>query len=313
MIRLAGFADEAADGIEGQIAALRTLGWKGIELRSVDGVNAHDLDDRRFDDVRRALDGAGIQVPCLGSTIANWGNKVDEDFTSAMATVERTIARMKTLGTRMVRVMSYAILLDSGGRPLPDQAFGRRVERLGAICARFEAEGMVPVHENCLTYGGMSWAHSLELLAAIPSMRLVFDTGNPCLTPDFSKPFPYPNQDAWEVWTHLKPQVVHIHIKDGWRDPATGSETYVYPGEGPARVPEILGDCLASGYSGWLTIEPHMAAVFHDRSIVASGDRRMAIFVEYGRRLEVLLRELGAAVEGDEVKPSTMVSEESRR
>ena len=111
----------------------------------------------------------------------------------------------------------------------PDQKVQKRIARLGEICARFASEGIVPVHENCFNYGGMSWRHTLELLDAISSMRLVFDTGNPGLTPDLFKPFPHPNQDVMEAWTHLKPYVVHIHVKDGRRDPLTGKETYVYP------------------------------------------------------------------------------------
>ena len=301
MIRLSGFADEAADGIEGQISVIQALGWKGIELRSVDGVNAHDLGDADFDRVKRALDKAGIEVNCLGSTIANWGKSVDEDFAASMATVERAIARMKSLGTKFVRIMSYAIALDGRGCLLPDQDFPNRAVRLREICGRFEAEGIVPVHENCLNYGGISYAHTLELLEAVPSMRLVFDTGNPGLTPDFTKPWPYPNQDAWEAWRRLKPHVAHIHVKDGWRDAATGKEHYVYPGEGPSRVADILADAMASGYSGWLTIEPHMAVVFHDSSVSSPEERRRAVFAEYGRRLESMLEGLGASVRNGEV------------
>lgn len=303
MIRLSGFADEAADGIEGQIAAIRELGWRGIELRSIDGVNAHDLDDGKFDEVRRALDASGIQVNCLGSTIANWGKSVDEDFAASMKTVERAIKRMKQLGTKFVRIMSYAISLDEGGCLVGDQKFQNRATRLNEICGRFEAEGIVPVHENCLNYGGISWGHTLQLLEAVPSLRLVFDTGNPSLTPDFTKPLPYPNQDAWEAWKHLKPHVAHIHVKDGWRDVDTGKEHYVYPGEGPSRVADILADSMASGYDGWLTIEPHMAVVFHDTSVSSPEERRKAIFVEYGRKLESMLEGLGARVkDGDVIK-----------
>ena len=302
VIHLSGFADEAADGIDGQIEVIKALGWRGIELRSVDGVNAHDLPNNEFDAVRRALDKAGIEVNCLGSTIANWGKRVDEDFSLTMATVERAIARMKALGTRMIRIMSYAIDLDDQGRPLADQRFLARVSRLNEICGRFAAEGITPVHENCLNYGGMSWGHTLELLDAVPELRLVFDTGNPSLTPDFSKPYPYPNQDAWEAWERLKSRVVHLHVKDGWRDPETGGETYVYPGEGPSKVAEILADCLATGYSGWLTIEPHMAVVFHDALVHSPAERRRSVFIEYGRRVEAMLEAQGARVAGGSAK-----------
>ena len=304
MIQLSGFADEAAESLAGQIAAVKELGWSYIEARSIDGVNIHDLGDEAFNVACDTLAREGIKVNCFGSTIANWGKSVDEDFGATMATVERAIARMKRLGAPMVRIMSYAILLDESGAPKADQKAKKRIERLGEICARFAAEGIVPVHENCFNYGGMSWRHTLELLEAIPSMRLVFDTGNPGLTPDFFKPAPYPNQDVMEAWTHLKPYVVHLHVKDGWRDPLTGAEHYVYPGDGPCRVEEILGDCIASGYDGWLTIEPHMAVVFHDASARSPEARRKAVFVEYGHRLEAMLKKLGLNVDAGRVSRS---------
>lgn len=298
MIRFSGFADEAADGIDGQIAAMRALGWPGIELRSVDGVNIHDLDEAGFVRVARAVEKSGLAVNCIGSTIANWGKSVDEDFSAAMEQVDRAARRAAILGAPMVRIMSYAILFDSRGEPLADQKFLKRVERLRVICERLAEAGLVPVHENCLNYGGMEWGKTLELLQAVPGMKLAFDTGNPTLTPDFSSADrPLPNQDSWESWTRLKSHVVHIHVKDGVRNPATGAETYVYPGEGPSRVADILADAIRGGYSGWLTIEPHMAVVFHDASVVSPGERRMAVFLEYGKRLEALLASRGIIVE----------------
>jgi len=295
---LGGFADEAADSIEEQIAVTKALGWKYIEARSIDGVNIHDLDERDFQRVARALETSGVRVSCFGSTIANWGARLDEeDFGATMSRVRRAIERMKALDVRLVRIMSYAVITDPAGNPLPDQHLALRLERLGAICEEFADHGMVPVHENCFNYGGMSLEHTRELLAALPNLRLVFDTGNPCLTPDFSKPAPRPNQEAWPSWQALKNAVAHLHIKDGWREVASGEEHYVFPGQGPCRVEDILGDCAASGYGGHLSIEPHMVAVFHDASVKRSLEARRANYLEYGRKLEAMLVRLGFRIE----------------
>jgi sugar phosphate isomerase/epimerase len=296
-IRLAGFTDEAADPVEGQLRAARSLGWKWIEARNVDGVNVHDLGDREFGAFRSALGQAGVGVCCLGSSIANWGKDVDEDFSASMAVAHRAAERMQALGTRLVRIMSYKVLFDAEGNPLANQKKRQRFERLSKLCDVFTDKGITPVHENCLNYGGMGVENTLELLAAVPGLRLVFDTGNPALTPDFSKPRPWPNQDSFDSWLALRDHVVHIHVKDGWRDPASGEETYTYPGEGRARVREILEDCLTRGYDGWLTIEPHMAVVYHDPSVSSPAEKREAVFVEYGRRLEAMLRSLGCVVD----------------
>ncbi len=301
-MRLAGFADEAADEVEGQVRVTKALGWKWIEARNSGGVNVHDLPDRDFESFRAALEKAGIGVCCLGSSIANWGKSVDEDFAASLAAARRAADRMEALGTRLVRIMSYAVLVDPEGDPLPDQKKRQRFHRLRELCGVFTERGMTPVHENCFNYGGMGVEHTRELLSEVPGLKLVFDTGNPSLTPDFSRPPPRPNQDSWESWTALRDHVVHIHVKDGWRDPGTGTETYVFPGEGPSRVKDILADCAARGYSGWLTIEPHMAVVYHDPTVSSPAAAREAVYLEYGRRLETLLASLGLEVRDGEAR-----------
>ncbi len=292
--QLSGFADEAADSIEEQLAATKALGWKYIEARSIDGVNIHDLGEREFQRAARALEASDIRVSCFGSTIANWGARLDEeDFGETMRRVRRAIERMKRLDVKLIRIMSYAVITDREGNPLPDQRLELRLERLRAICDEFADHDVVPVHENCFNYGGMSLGHTKELLAAIPNLWLVFDTGNPCLTPDFSEPSPRPNQQVWPSWQAAKPHVAHLHIKDGWRDVATGKEHYVFPGQGPCRLEDILKDCAVSGYGGYLSIEPHMAAVFHDASVMSSHEARRTNYLEYGKRLEAILMGLG--------------------
>ena len=49
-----------------------------------------------------------------------------------------------------------------------------------------------------------------------------------------------------------------------------------------------------SNYQGGISIEPHMASVFHDpNSANASAEESYAIYLEYGRRLMVLLEKVG--------------------
>ncbi|HSV56310.1 MAG TPA: hypothetical protein VLH39_04280, partial [Magnetospirillaceae bacterium] len=106
----------------------------------------------------------------------------------------------------------------------------------------------------------------------------------------------------------LRDSVVHIHVKDGWRDTETGAETYVFPGEGPARVADILADCAARGYSGWLSIEPHMAVVYHNPSVGSTATAREAVYLEYGRRVEKILRSLGLLVRDGKASLGPLVS-----
>ncbi len=293
MMYLTGFADEAADGIDGQIAVTKKLGWSRIEIRAIDGVNIHNLPESDFDRVRDKLEQAGIRANALGSNIANWGHDINESFDEVLKTVNRTIQRMKLLNANLVRVMSWKVIRDKDGRALEDQQEKERFRRLREITNRFIDTGITPVHENCATYGGMSWKHTLRMVEEVPGLKLVFDTGNPSLTEDFEKPWPYPDQSSWDFYSNVKNHIAHIHIKDSYRDAATGEEVYCWPGEGGGDVRRILEDLNKVGYDGGLSIEPHMTVVYHDDSVQASQESRMTNYIEYGRRLEALLSELG--------------------
>ena len=67
---------------------------------------------------------------------------------------------------------------------------------------------------------------------------------------------------------------------------------YNFPGDGEGRVRDILRDALANGYDAGISIEPHMAVVFHDADSEANEDDMFNNYVEYGRRLESLIAEI---------------------
>ena len=286
---LTGFADEAASGAEGQIAATLELGWRNIESRAVDGVNVHDLSDEAFDAFATRLEAAGVHVNCFGSAIANWGKHVDSeaDFEKDLEQVERAIPRMRRLGTKLVRIMSYAVLPDRGPE---DQRKEVRFERVREIVGRFLRAGIQPVHENCMNWGGMGWSYTLELLDAVPGLKLVFDTGNPIFTADRTKPEPWPMQDVWEFWRAVRDHVVYVHVKHGRM--VDGKMVYSYPDEGPDSARRVFEDLAARGYDGGVSIEPHLAAIFHDPVTGKPDPVRMHdTYVEYGRRTRRMLEE----------------------
>ena len=280
---LTGFADEAAADIDGQIRATKELGWSRIEMRNVDGVNLHDLPDDKFEEVCGKLADAGVEVNCFGSAIANWSKSVLRPYDDDLASAKRAVARMKRLGTKFIRIMSYPPIPD---KPMEEQMAEERFRRLREICAPFLDAGLQPLHENCMNYGGQGWRYTLEMLDAVPGLKLVFDTGNPVNTLD--RDHPGRRQSAWDFYDHVRDHVVYVHIKDGVVD-ADGKLTWCWCGEGQGDVRRIVADLLARGYDGGFSMEPHMAVVAHDASVTSEADIRFANYVEYGRRFERLL------------------------
>ena len=49
---------------------------------------------------------------------------------------------------------------------------------------------------------------------------------------------------------------------------------------------------VTSGYSGAISIEPHIAVVFHDATVKSSDEEMFNSFVEYGRRLMALVEDI---------------------
>lgn len=285
---LTGFADEAADDIDGQIKATKQLGWKYIEARNIDGVNIHDLPDDKFGHLADKLGAASVSVNCFGSTIANWETSINEPFDSSLQKAERAIPRMLQLGTKLIRVMSFAVL---DGREPPDQAQQERFRRLRQLQKMFADADLTLVHENCMNYGGMGWPFTLELLQNVPGLKLVFDTANPLFTDDRSKPKPYPKQSTWEFYQNVKDHIAYVHIKDCRFGKNIQKPLYTFPGDGKAEIPRIIADLLKNGYDGGLSIEPHMTAVFHDDSVKSPNEIRYANYIEYGQRLMKIIAE----------------------
>jgi len=288
---LTGIGDEAASLLAGQIRATQELNWGHLEMRAVEvpgfpRSNFHDLPDAAFDLAVRQLEQSGLRIYCFGSAIMNWAKKVGDPFEMTLAEVKRAIPRMQRLGTRFVRIMSFKP--GDEEYSIPTEVF-RRVKE---VTHMFLDAGLQPVHENCMNFGGMSWQHALELLDKCPGLKWVFDTANPIFNPDRSKPKPWPRQDAWEFWQHIRDHVVHIHVKDATWNPARDDADYNWPGEGQGRVRDILEDALARGYDAALSIEPHMVVVFHDaHAQAANGEAMHKNYVAYGRRLEEILNE----------------------
>ena len=257
---LTGIGDEAGNTIDAQIAATKKLGWQHLEARGVEvsgfpKANLHDIPDKAFD---------------LAAHIAGAENM----FLSAVGSSGFDYSVSK-------RPESVRTIADETGRELDPRC---------EVTKMFLDAGITPVHETCMNYGGMSWRHALELLDQASGLKWVFDTANPVFNPDRSKPKPWPRQDPWEFWEHVRDHVVHIHVKDATWNPAKNDADYNWPGEGQGRVRDILKDALARGYDGGVSIEPHMVVVFHDTGSKSNDAAMGANYVEYGRRLERLIQ-----------------------
>lgn len=300
MIKLTGITDEGSPYLDTQIQIHQQLGWPNMEVRMVEleGVKAnfHDLPDALFEQARDKLNEAGMHVCCFGSVIGNWAHSIEDDFAITLEEIERTIPRMQKLGSRLVRIMSYAVLKDKNGVDLPNQKEAERFRRVREIVRRFADAGIIAVHENCMNYGGMSVSHALRLQEEVPELKWAFDTANPVFNED--RDHPGHMQDPWPLYQALRPHIAHVHIKDCTFNSDTKLPEFTYPGAGDGKVETIIKDLISTGYSGFLSIEPHVAVVFHNTALTDGMDpeirarEQMQSYLRYGRELEEMVKGL---------------------
>ncbi|TDB90711.1 sugar phosphate isomerase/epimerase [Actinomadura sp. KC216] len=283
-IRLGAIGDETGRTLPEQIAALQTVGWRDIELRSIAGTAVADLSDREFGEVCTALAGAGLATVCLDSRIGNWARSVSTDLESDLAELRILMRRCHLLGTGLIRVMSYP---NDG---LDDAAWRAEViRRMRILAGEAEQSGIVLVHENCAGWASREAPRMLDMLDSVgsPALRLLFDIGNGVEH----------RYDGHALLKEIVGHVAHVHVKDAIGPAA--SATYTLPGDGECRVADCLRLLLAAGYSGVWSVEPHLRVRPHD-GYADAADQRLEAFVAYARRLEQLVAsEVAVTAGGD--------------
>ena len=240
---LSGFADEFSPDLREQLAVLAAESLSHLELRSVWSTSVADLDDAQLALFRLQLAESGVQVSAIGSPIG----KVDIDapFEPELARLRRVADIAGQLDTNLVRVFSFFI--PDGHAP---QLYRSRViDRMRALAELAEERGLVLAHENEKQIYGDLPERCADIIASVgsPALRATFDAAN------FVQCGVRPHADAYEL---LRPYLEYVQIKDALM--ATGD--VVPAGQGDGQVRETLAALRDSGFQGYLSLEPHLAA-----------------------------------------------------
>lgn len=240
---LSAFADEISPHLDQQVATLARLNVPGLDLRSVEGINVLKLSDAQLDEVSEACAQKGLHIQAIGSPV----NKVPmtgSNQTQELEKLERAIHAARRIKTNLIRIFT----------PEVDP---KDFENAWIVMEAWMAEqiqlavdhGMVLLHENDATFFGAYPDNAKRLFErfAGPSFQAAFDFANTVL-------IGYRAMDDWFPW--LLPYLHTLHIKD-----AIESEKRVVPaGEGDGQMVETLNWLIEQGWSGPLTIEPHLAS-----------------------------------------------------
>ncbi|MGE4550634.1 MAG: sugar phosphate isomerase/epimerase family protein [Opitutales bacterium] len=281
--RFTGFADEAEKTLEAQISTLREVGWSAIELRLIDGKNVCDQTDDEWKQTRDLLQAENIEVVGFGGQIGNWARPITTDFQVDLDEIRRVAPRMRETATKFLRIMSYP---NDETSPLAVDAWKSEVfRRLKELTAIAEGEGIVLAHENCNGYGATAKGY-LEMVDAVnsPALQLILDTGNNSLHDNDV-------EVTWNYYKACRSEITHVHVKCAKPGEDGGDHVTCHVDEDPVQK-RIFLDMEATGYDGWLSIEPHIKAAIHAGQDVDDTGEARTVWVEFGRRLEKLVEEL---------------------
>lgn len=289
--RMCGIGDEAAAGIDGQVAAQRQAGMRAVEIRTIDGRGIHQLTDRQVAAAAEAIADAGLIVPVVDTPIGGWAVTVRSNLDAELAVLRRAAIRARAFGCRRLRVMSYP----NDGRA----ERGWRAEalvRMNVLTSAAEDLGVVLLHENCQGWASRSPDQTLEMLFDVnsPYLRLIFDIGNGL-------------SYGYEAPAFLKavlPWVDHVHVKDGLRTGAAGRPVYTLPGAGEAGLAVCIDMLERHGYRGWYSIEPGLAFMPHQQ-IDGGPEAKAGFYRLYAEAFEQMLTAL--ASDADDTRSKVLI------
>ncbi|MDX1682225.1 MAG: sugar phosphate isomerase/epimerase, partial [Phycisphaeraceae bacterium] len=129
------------------------------------------------------------------------------------------------------------------------------IDRLKQLVDRADEYGLRLMHENEMDIFGQDLDEVLALQDAINEGPIgwIFDFSN----------YRYAGNDIWANWEALADRTDAFHLKDSNDD-----DQHVPIGEGAGEARRILADARDRGWSGPLTLEPHLA---YSDAVMATG------------------------------------------
>jgi sugar phosphate isomerase/epimerase len=240
--KLSGFGDEIDADPVVQLSVLRALSAGFIEVRSAWGVNVVELTDAQLAELARLISERDMGVSAIASPLG----KVDylSSFDAELHRLSRGIAAAHALGARYIRIFSFYRPAGVTPMAIRDEVL-RRLSTMASIAAR---DDIVLLHENEKEIYGDIPSRVLDLIESVgsDSLRVAWDNAN------FVQVGVKPYTDGYAM---LRPHLEYLQVKD-----AISETGLVVPaGEGDGELRETLTALRDDGYTGYASLEPHLA------------------------------------------------------
>lgn len=237
---LSAFADEIDMDLTTQMDVLDIHGIKHIEMRGVNGKNISEVTVEEAYEIKSQLDTRGFRISSLGSPVGKIYLK--DDFEAHKKMFVQLLEVAKILESRYMRIFSF--FMEKGVNH--DDHTDEVVSKLAELTTLAEAYDVTLLHENEKDIFGDTSERCLKLVEAIhhDNFKLVYDPAN----------FVQCQEDTLVAQSLLDKHIVYYHIKD-----AQAEDDKVVPaGQGDGQISEIVERITNSGYTGFLSLEPHL-------------------------------------------------------
>lgn len=243
MWTISAFADEISPDLDQQLSTLAEESIRYLEFRGVWDKNVLDLSDAELETVKAALARQGVRVSSIGSPIGKI--QIGDDFAPHIERFRRALQVARTMEAPYIRIFSFFMPAGEDPARYRDEV----LERMGRLVREAEGTGVTLVHENEKEIYGDVPARCLDILTQIdsPILRAAWDPAN------FVQCGARPHSEGY---ADLRPYIDYVHIKDALLE----SGQVVPAGLGDGEVRETLAALRASGFDGFFSLEPHLAA-----------------------------------------------------
>ncbi|MFD0681795.1 MULTISPECIES: sugar phosphate isomerase/epimerase family protein [unclassified Paenibacillus] len=273
MVKITCFADEISPDLDEQLNVLEQEGVRYLELRGVWGKNVLDLTEEDMQLIKTKLQERGFRISSIGSPIGKY--EITDNFTPQLEALDRAIAAAHFFETPYIRIFSFRT---PSNKPVENyrEDVLHSMHQLTKAAAK---ENIILLLENDSNLYGNTDDRCLEILehCQSPHLRTAFDPGNYVMNHVIPMTAAYPKVSSY---------IDYIHVKDATVEP----RQFVPAGLGDGQLVELIGELKQIGYSGFLSVEPHLTHYLPE----ASNPERVVTAIQ---ALKLLLDNAGVAWE----------------
>ena len=246
MFKIGVIGDEISQDFQTVVNVAKELNLDSIEIRSVWDKPPQELTESDIDEMKRILDGTGIQIVGIASPFFKCDIDNAEERQEHLGILQRCIEVAKTFDINLIRTFVF-------------WKTDNVEERWNEITAAYDepvqmasGEGMILGMENEASTSLSTVKLTERFIHEIdsPSIRAIWDPANEAHAEGGEQPYP-------SAYERIKPLMVHAHLKDAGKNPETGELESVEVGKGVIDWQGQLQAFVDDGYEGHLCLETH--------------------------------------------------------